>query len=72
MTVAASRERIARRAVLAACLGFFVDMFEVYLPVAVLAPALSYFLPPHLSGTAQATLFYAVFPVSSSAARSVR
>src|ERR1700733_7625040 len=64
MTGAGSRERIARRAVLAACLGFFVDMFEVYLPVAVLAPALSYFLPPHLSGTAQATLFYAVFSVS--------
>jgi MFS family permease len=64
MTVGASRELTARRAVQAACLGFFVDMFEVYLPVAVLAPALSYFTPPNLSSTAQATLFYVIFSLS--------
>jgi hypothetical protein len=38
-------EIIARRAVQAAFFGFFVDMFEVYLPIAVLAPALVYFIP---------------------------
>jgi hypothetical protein len=37
----------------AAYLGFFVDMFDVYLPVAVLAPALNYFIPTGLSGAAQ-------------------
>ena len=39
-------------------------MFEVYLPIAVLAPALVYFIPVGLSGTAQATIFYIVFAVS--------
>jgi hypothetical protein len=61
---AAPPELIARRAVQAACFGFFVDMFEVYLPIAVLAPALVYFVPGGLSGAAQATMFYVVFAVS--------
>src|SRR5919109_1470193 len=59
-----SRELAARRAVQAACFGFFVDMFDVYLPIAVLAPALVYFIPSGLSGTAQATIFYVVFAVT--------
>jgi MFS family permease len=63
-TAAASPELIARRAVQAAYFGFFVDMFEVYLPIAVLAPALVYFIPEGLSGAAQATMFYVVFAVS--------
>src|SRR6266571_3174890 len=62
--VAGSRELAARRAVQAACFGFFVDMFDVYLPIAVLAPALSYFIPAGLSGTTQATIFYVVFAVT--------
>ena len=37
-------------------------MFDVYLPFAVLAPALSYFIPA--SGAAQATIFYVVFAVT--------
>ena len=53
-----------RRAVRAACFGFFVDMFDVYLPIAVLAPALSYFIPAGLGGAAQATIFYVVFAVT--------
>ena len=61
---AASPALIARRAVVAACFGFFVDMFEVYLPIAVLAPALGYFIPAGLSGATQATIFYVVFAVS--------
>jgi MFS family permease len=48
----------------AAYLGFFVDMFDVYLPIAVLAPALNYFIPGGLSGAAQATIFYVVFAVT--------
>jgi hypothetical protein len=47
---AAPLELIARRAVQAACFGFFVDMFEVYLPIAMLAPALVYFVPGGLDG----------------------
>jgi hypothetical protein len=53
-----SPDLIARRAVWAACFGFFVDMFDVYLPIAVLAPALAYFIPAGLSGATQATIFY--------------
>jgi MFS family permease len=61
---APSPELLARRAVRAAYLGFFVDMFEVYLPIAVLAPALVYFVPGGLSGATRATLFYMVFAAS--------
>ncbi|MFZ0968591.1 MAG: hypothetical protein WAN13_09990, partial [Candidatus Acidiferrales bacterium] len=32
-----------QRALRAAFLGFFVDMFDVYLPVVALGPAMSYF-----------------------------
>jgi MFS family permease len=64
MSESPARTLIARRALRAASLGFFVDMFEVYLPVAVLAPALGYFTPPHLSSSGQATLFYTVFSIS--------
>jgi MFS family permease len=60
----ATRELIARRAVRAAYFGFFVDMFEVYLPVAVLAPALVYFIPTGLSAATNATIFSVVFAIS--------
>ena len=59
-----SADLAARRAVRAACFGFFVDMFDVYLPIAALAPALTYFIPAGLSGTTQATIFYVVFAVT--------
>ena len=39
-------------------------MFDVYLPIGVLAPALTYFVPGGLSGAAQATIFYVVFAVT--------
>jgi MFS family permease len=55
---------IARRAVRAAYFGFFVDMFEVYLPIAVLAPALVYFIPSGLSAATKATMFAVVFAIS--------
>jgi MFS family permease len=59
-----TRELIARKAVRAAYVGFFVDMFEVYLPIAVLAPALVYFIPAGLSAATNATIFSVVFAVS--------
>ena len=48
----------------AAYFGFFVDMFEVYLPIAVLAPALEYFIPAGLSAATKATVFAVVFAIS--------
>jgi MFS family permease len=60
----ASRDLIARRAVRAAYVGFFVDMFEVYLPIAVLAPALGYFIPAGLSAATNATIFSVIFAIS--------
>lgn len=59
-----SRETKAKRAVKAACLGFFVDMFDVYLPIAALAPALDYFFPPNLSPVVESTVFFLVFAVT--------
>jgi MFS family permease len=56
--------RAGRRALLAAFLGFFVDMFDVYLPVVVLGPAMAYFQPESLSPAIKSTLFYIVFAVS--------
>lgn len=60
----APREVKAKRAVKAACLGFFVDMFDVYLPIAALAPALAYFFPPQLSPVAESTVFFLIFAVT--------
>ncbi len=59
-----NQQLIARRAVRAAYFGFFVDMFEVYLPIAVLAPALEYFIPTGLSAATKATIFSVVFAIS--------
>lgn len=53
-----------RRALLAAFFGFFVDMFDVYLPIVALGPAMSYFQPATLSPALKSTLFYIVFALS--------
>ncbi|MEP7105459.1 MAG: MFS transporter [Chloroflexota bacterium] len=54
----------ARRAIWGAFIGFFVDMYDVYLPVIALTPALIYFQPKNLSATTATTIFYAVFAVT--------
>ena len=59
-----SKEVKARRAVRAAFVGFFVDMYDVYLPIAALAPALVYFIPEDLPATTQATIFFLIFAVT--------
>ncbi|MGX6511676.1 MFS transporter [Rhodococcus sp. SJ-2] len=41
----------ARKALIGAWLGFFVDLFDIYLPIVVLAPAMAYFVSQDL-GTA--------------------
>ncbi len=60
----AAARRIGRRALRAAFIGFFVDMFDVYLPVIALGPAMVYFQPATLSPKLQSTLFYVVFALS--------
>jgi MFS family permease len=51
----------ATRAVRGAFFGFFVDMFDIYLPVVVLAPAITYFVSPQLSDGATALVTGAIF-----------
>lgn len=52
-SAATETDRRARRAVGGAFAGFFVDMFDVYLPVVALAPAAAYFQATNVSaGTA--------------------
>ncbi len=57
-------QRAGRRALFAAFVGFFVDMFDAYLPVVALGPAMAYFQPATLSPRLQSTLFYVVFALS--------
>jgi len=53
-----------QHALRAAFIGFFVDMFDVYLPIVALGPAISYFQPATLSPALKSTLFYIVFAFS--------
>jgi MFS family permease len=53
-----------QRALRAAFIGFFVDMFDVYLPIVALGPAMAYFQPATLSPALKSTLFYIVFALS--------
>ena len=64
MQLDASAHDAGQRALRAAFIGFFVDMFDVYLPVVALAPAMSYFQPATLSPALKSTLFYIVFALS--------
>jgi MFS family permease len=59
-----ARRKKGLSALRGASFGFFVDMYDVYLPVIVLAPAMVYFLPDNLSDTTQTTIFYMIFAVS--------
>jgi MFS family permease len=58
---AAAHEDKAQRAVRGAFFGFFVDMFDIYLPVVVLAPAIKYFVSPELSDGATSLVTGAIF-----------
>ena len=50
-----------RKAVLGAWIGLFVDMFDVYLPIIVLAPATAYFQPESLSEGTRSVITAMVF-----------
>ncbi|MBO0872533.1 MAG: MFS transporter [Pseudonocardia sp.] len=53
-----------RRALRAAMFGFFVDMYDVYLPVIALAPAIAYFSASGWSAVQTTTLTAAIFAAS--------
>lgn len=53
-----------RKALSGAMFGFFVDMYDVYLPVIVLAPAIAYFAPGGAGAVEMATLTGAIFAAS--------
>lgn len=50
-----------KRTILAAHMAFFVDMFDIYLPIIALGPAMSYFMPKNLSVSVSTTIFYVAF-----------
>lgn len=60
-SAAADLDRRARRAVGGAFAGFFVDMFDVYLPVVALAPATAYFQAAGVSAGTQTILSAMIF-----------
>ncbi|MCA1847683.1 MAG: MFS transporter [Actinobacteria bacterium] len=51
----------AKHAIRGAWFGFFVDMFDIYLPIVVLAPALIYFVPPELDAVTKAVIGGTIF-----------
>ncbi|MBA3794294.1 MAG: MFS transporter [Rubrobacter sp.] len=51
----------AKHAIRGAFLGFFVDIFDIYLPIVVLAPALIYFVSPQIGGTASTIIGASIF-----------
>jgi MFS family permease len=54
----------ARRALIAGCVGFAVDFFDIYLPVLALASVTGYFEPPGLSPATNTTIYFFVFAVT--------
>ena len=54
----------ARKAATSAFFGFFVDMFDVFLPAIVLAPAYIYFQPPNVPSTVAAVAATLVLPAT--------
>src|SRR6201996_1294061 len=50
-----------RTAIRGAFLTEFIDMFDIYLPVVVLTPVISYFQPPHLDPGLSAILGSFIF-----------
>ncbi len=50
-----------KNAVFGAWLGFYVDLFDIYLPIVVLAPAIGYFLSADLSTTGTALVGGTIF-----------
>src|SRR5919202_547801 len=63
-TAAGQRETVdprAKSAIRGAWFGFFVDMFDIYLPIVVLAPALAYFVAPDLDAVTKSIISGSIF-----------
>ncbi|HEX13846.1 MAG TPA: MFS transporter [Desulfurella acetivorans] len=50
-----------KRMLKAAFLTFFIDMFDVYLPITVLAPAMEHFVPKSLPVSEVSTIYFLIF-----------
>jgi hypothetical protein len=51
----------ARNALKGAFLGFYVDLFDIYLPIVALAPAIAYFISPQISPGTTAIISASIF-----------
>jgi MFS family permease len=51
----------ARRTIIAGCIGFAVDFFDIYLPILAMAPVIGYFEPKGLSPAATTTIYFFTF-----------
>src|SRR5215467_15229721 len=51
----------ARRAIWGAFVGFFVDNYDIFLPVIALAPAIIFFIPEHVPPTTAAIASAMIF-----------
>lgn len=60
-TVGTAASGHERRAVVGASAGFFIDMFDIYLPVIALAPAMAFFTPASIGPATTAILGGLVF-----------
>lgn len=63
-TQAAASDRMppeGRRALIGAWFGFYVDMFDIYLPILALAPAMIYFIPDSMPAGAAAIVASLLF-----------
>lgn len=56
-----SEDPRVKTAIRGAFLGFFVDLFDIYLPIVVLAPAIIYFVSPELGTTGTALVGGSIF-----------
>lgn len=56
-----AHEEARKHAQRGAFMGFFVDMFDIYLPILALAPAIAYFVSPELSASATALVTGSIF-----------
>ena len=56
--------KAARATVLAGCIGFAVDFFDIYLPILALAPVIKYFEPAGLSAAGSTTLYFSTFAIT--------
>lgn len=61
MSSAVALPRKAKNAIRGAFLGFYVDMFDIYLPIVALAPAMIYFVPEGTSPTVTAIATGSIF-----------